>query len=94
MSATSIVFLITYPRKGQQGFGMIARIVFRLGLAACFAGAAPLAMAQDVAKPDAPASAPLDAAPAQMNAPSSNVTQDAAKPDAPAGAALDEAPAK
>ncbi len=48
---------------------MIARIVFRLGLAAWFAGLSTRAMAQDAAKPDAPASAVLDAAPATGAAP-------------------------
>ena len=40
---------------------MIARTVVRLGLAACFAGASPLAMAQDVGKPEAQAAAAMEA---------------------------------
>jgi L,D-transpeptidase YcbB len=48
---------------------MIAKIVFRLALTACFANFAPAAMAQDAGKPDAPASMTLDAAPADGAAP-------------------------
>ncbi len=82
---------------------MIARTVFRLGFAACFAGAIPLAMAQDAAKPEAPASATLDAATAPGAAPDSSAPQPAsvpakktadepAKPAASAAVALDAAP--
>jgi murein L,D-transpeptidase YcbB/YkuD len=42
---------------------MIAKIICRLGIAACFAGAAALAVAQEAAKPASPAGASLDAAP-------------------------------
>jgi murein L,D-transpeptidase YcbB/YkuD len=42
---------------------MIAKIVFRLGIAVCFAGAPALAIAQEAVKPAAPAGAGLDAAP-------------------------------
>lgn len=51
---------------------MIARTVFRLGLAACFAGASHLAMAQAVGTPEAQAAAAMNAAPdakPQSNAP-------------------------
>ncbi len=72
---------------------MIARTVFRLGLAACFAGIAPLALAQDAAKPDVPAAAALDAAtaPGAAAAPQKPVAE-SAKPAAPARVALDAAP--
>jgi L,D-transpeptidase YcbB len=41
---------------------MIARIVIRLGLAACFAGVSPIAMAQDAGKPEAQTAAASDTA--------------------------------
>lgn len=41
---------------------MIARTVFRLGLAACFAGVSPLALAQDAAKQEAQPAVAVDAA--------------------------------
>ncbi len=70
---------------------MIARTVFRLGLAACFAGVSPLAMAQDVGKPEAQAAAAMEAATAagttpaaqaapQASAPAKKPAQQAAKP--------------
>ncbi len=79
---------------------MIARTVFRLGLAACFAGAMPLAMAQDAGKPETRASAPLDAAAAagassaakQAKVPAQKTADEPAKPAVPAAVALDAAP--
>ncbi len=78
---------------------MIAKIAFRLGLAACFAGIPAFAIAQDAAKPDAPASAALKAAPeaaTPSSAPEANapamMAQDMSKPATPASSGLDAAP--
>ena len=57
---------------------MIARTVFRLGLAVCFAGVSHLAMAQAVGTPEAQAAAAMNAAPGakpQSNAPDQKPAQ-------------------
>jgi murein L,D-transpeptidase YcbB/YkuD len=57
---------------------MIARTVFRLGLAVCFAGVSHLAMAQAVGTPEAHAAAAMNAAPGakpQSNAPDQKPAQ-------------------
>ncbi len=62
---------------------MIARTVFRLGLAACFAGVSHLAMAQAVGTPEAQAAAAMDAGPKakpQSNAPERKAAETSAKP--------------
>ena len=59
---------------------MIARTVFRLGLAACFAGVSPLAMAQDVGKPEAQAAAAMEAATAVGAKPAAPAAQQASAP--------------
>jgi murein L,D-transpeptidase YcbB/YkuD len=64
---------------------MIARTVFRLGLAVCFAGVSHLAMAQAVGTPEAQAAAAMNAAPGakpQSNAPEQKPAQASAKPAA------------
>ncbi len=71
---------------------MIARTVFRVGVAACFAGAVPLAMAQDAGKPEARPGATLNAAAATgaTAVPAQNNAGEAVKPAA--AVALDAAP--
>ncbi len=64
---------------------MIARTVFRLGLAVCFAGVSHLAMAQAVGTPEAQAAAAMNAAPGarpQSNAPEQKPAPASAKPAA------------
>ncbi len=78
---------------------MIATTVFRLGLAACLAGLPALAMAQDAAKPDAPASVTAEAAQPEVKThapdeikPDQPARASAPKPGAPAAMALDATP--
>jgi L,D-transpeptidase YcbB len=59
---------------------MISKIVFRLGIAVCVAGAPAVAIAQETAKPAAPAGASLDAAP-------NNAAPDPLTPPEPSGPA-------
>ena len=76
---------------------MIARTVFRLGFAVCFAGVSHLAMAQAVGTPEAQAAAAANAAPGakpQSNAPEQKPAQASAKPAAATAAAAAEAAAK
>ena len=59
---------------------MIARTVFRLGLAACFAGVSPLAMAQDVGKPEAQAAAAMEAAAGAGSSPAAGAAAHSSAP--------------
>jgi L,D-transpeptidase YcbB len=65
---------------------MIARTVFRLGLAACFVGASPAAMAQELGTPEAQAAAAMEAAAAAKQHPDAKAQKPAEQPAKPSEA--------